>query len=84
MHRYVLALHAIATTALLAPKRRRRAPTKDDGWRELSPPATPGARLAARECPQRHLTSTSSSQVPARSVLPFAQNVIVAGLLSVQ
>ena len=41
MHRYVLALHAIAATALLAPKRRRRAPTKDDGWRELSPPATP-------------------------------------------
>ena len=41
MHRYVLALHAIAATALLSPKRRRRAPTKDDGWRELSPPATP-------------------------------------------
>ena len=41
MHRYVLALHAIAATALLAPKRRRRAPTKDDGWRERSPPATP-------------------------------------------
>ena len=41
MHRYVLALHAIAATALLAPKRRRRAPTKDDGWRELSPPAPP-------------------------------------------
>jgi hypothetical protein len=38
MHRYVLALHAIAATALLSPKRRRRAPTKDDGWRELSPP----------------------------------------------
>ncbi len=45
MHRYVLALHAIAATALLAPKRRRRAPTKDDGWRELSPPAP---RLAPR------------------------------------
>ena len=41
MNRYVLALHAIAATALLAPKRRRRAPTKDDGWRELSPPAPP-------------------------------------------
>ena len=41
MHRYVLALHAIAATALLAPKRRRCAPTKDDGWRELSPPAPP-------------------------------------------
>lgn len=41
MHRYVLALHAIAATALLSPKRRRRAPTKDDGWRELSPPAPP-------------------------------------------
>ena len=41
MSRYVLALHAIAATALLAPKRRRRAPTKDDGWRERSPPAPP-------------------------------------------
>ena len=41
MHRYVLALHAIAATALLSPKRRRRAPTADDGWRELSPPAAP-------------------------------------------
>ena len=39
--RRLLILHAIAATALLAPKRRRRAPTKDDGWRELSPPATP-------------------------------------------
>ena len=50
----------------------------------LSPPATPGARLALRECPQRHLTSTSSSQVPARSVVPSAVKVMVAGLLSVQ
>ena len=33
---------------------------------------------------QRHLTSTSSSQVPARSVLPSAVKVIVAGRLSVQ
>ena len=39
--RRLLILHAIAATALLAPKRRRRAPTADDGWRELSPPAPP-------------------------------------------
>ena len=39
--RRLLILHAIAATALLAPKRRRRAPTKDDGWRERSPPTAP-------------------------------------------
>ena len=38
--RRLLILHAIAATALLSPKRRRRAPTKDDGWREHGP-ATP-------------------------------------------
>lgn len=38
MPRYFLALHAVAATALLAPKRRRRAPSADDGWRERSPP----------------------------------------------
>ena len=41
-------------------------------------------RRALRAWPQRHLTSTSSSQVPARSVVPSAVKVMVAGLLSVQ